>query len=714
VPATPLKEAEDGRSASGIATRHMADGVAWLTLPRGSVGIAHLPRALTEALRDTLLDVQRAAEAGKVRALVLADLPQASAGRGGVASLLEDRDAEDQVGDVLAAQAALRVLEQLPIPTLAAVDGDCIGALLELTLACSYRLASNSAAVRFSLPQVRLGLIPGLGATVRLPRLVGVEAALRFMLSGSPAGAEQAKNMGLVDGIFATARFEENVARFARDRVEHGRLHTRPSRPLPRRLLEETAPGRRLLFSRITREGDRAARTREAEAAALQSVADGLSLPLDEAFAREARLYASLVGGDRAKSLIRAALLEGEASHPHPTILNTIERVGILGAHPGAIGLAWLFARNGIDVRLKDRERASLTTASDELASRLRAARPGRAGTLEAAVGHGGFGTLQLVISSHDEPERVSAELLEAERHVTGSCLIASASPLVQVGEWANDLEDPTRAFAIVPSETPDLFPAMEIAAGPATTPDTLAAACELVRRLGGLPIHVGDHSGFLVYRLIAVALWQAAVLVQEGAGVKQIDDAAEAFGFRLGPFKRADATGRDGVRRLLMIMPAVISDVEPIPELLEWVARRTQPFYRYWKGRAGRLNPDLPVGREARATPPDTGEILERLLLATVNEAARSLDEGIVQSTADLDLAAVFGFGYPRRRGGLLFQADRTGLREIETRLESLSERLGTGFAPAPLIRALAASGENFYGAGATDPGHGPTSVIT
>ncbi|MBW3627974.1 MAG: enoyl-CoA hydratase/isomerase family protein [Gemmatimonadetes bacterium] len=715
--AAPLGEGDAAPTAADHSTLDVAlDGVAWLTIPSPG-GVARLPRTVVHALGRRLSEVESAIEAGQLRALIV-HLPTTSGGTEDLQALLGISKESDGTAEAVAGQTSLRRLEQLAVPTIAAIEGACAGAELELALACSYRVATESVETRFLLHQLRLGLLPALGGTVRLPRLIGIDAALRLIVHGVELDAAAARTLGLVDVAVAAGELEARARQFALERVERGRIRTGARRRVHRRLIEDTAPGRRILFARASRLAAEALAPPTAVRAALDSVADGIALPLERAFEREAELYGQLVVTETAKSLIHAALLDGRATHSHPPDGAVIERVAVLGSGREAVEIASLFARRGFPVRLKDRDRTAVAKSVQLLRERLsdsdtRAGAPdgprAREERVEGTTGFGGFGVIEMVVAAPEgRPEKVLQALTESEEHVGDTCTLASSSPLLPLAELTQAVRLPARALGLVASRPPEIFPLIEIVSGEASDANAVAAACRLASSLGGTPLHVADGPGFLAHRLLAVLLVEATRLVHEGARVESVDSEMEGFGLLMGPLQRIDAIGVGGVIQMLSALsPRLGARLSPTPVML-WMADRDARFYRYRRGRPLGVNPGLP--RREGVVPEADGERLrDRLLLALVNESARILEEGIVATAADVDVGAIFGLGYPRRRGGLLFQADRAGLSATVQRLESLAIPHGETFRPAALLTRLAAAGEGFYPARPLTSGQAP-----
>jgi 3-hydroxyacyl-CoA dehydrogenase/enoyl-CoA hydratase/3-hydroxybutyryl-CoA epimerase len=675
-----------------------AEGVARLWL--GESG--HAPPSLSPELLDELDrrvdEVEDGVAEGHIHAVVLLSrTPAAFLAGSDLRPLRGIASAHEATRYALGAQRVLRRVEELPVPTIAVVEGACLGGGFELALACAYRIASDSARTRLALPEVRTGLIPGFGGTVRLPRLVGLQTALEIIVTGRPVGPAEALRIGLVDEVVPAHSLHEAVERFARDRAAKVRIRGSGRRRVRRRLLEDTAPGRRLVFLRAARRlippsTPPAAAPRRA----LDAVAEGVALALDPAFRGEAKIFGELAVSPDAQALIHTQLLLHSTAPPAASDA-PLEQAAVLGAGEVGSALAYLLARAGIQVRVKDRKRSTMAAgvqaARDRLApelrpSKRRAEAAARAGGIAAATGFGGFGTADLVaVAVGDRAEASRRALREVEDHTRPECLFALTSPLISVASVQRALTTPERVVGFHLAEPVARFPLVEVVPGPDTDSGSLARALDLARRIGRTPVVVADRPGFLLPRLLGAYFAEALRLLDEGATVRQIDAALESAGFAAGPFHRMDAIGRDRSLRLLDSLTAQLDDrFRPAP-----VAGRLRGtrdgFYLYRNGRPITVNPTLPAGLA------DLGEahaelIRDRVVLLLVNEGALALEEAVADPDA-IDLTSVLGVGFPRLLGGGLHFAAGTGAPALLDRFARLA-RFGPRFAPAPLLHQI------------------------
>jgi len=699
------------------------DGVAWLVfdVPGSRVNILSTP--VMAQLDAALAEVEEGVATGRIKALVVRS--------GKPATFIAGADIEEirAITDVAEAergsregQRIFRRIERLAIPSIAAIDGACMGGGTELALACTYRLASDRPETRIGLPEVRLGIIPGFGGTVRLPRLVGLRAAIELIVTGRAIPAKQAERIGLVDEAVPAPLLEDRARRFAWERIDRGPLRPPRRKRLGDRLLDETAPGRRLVLWQARKRV--LAETKghyPAPLVALDTIAATLNLPLDPAFEREAAAVARLITSDVSKNLVHVFYLMEDAKKARPPAdARPVERVGVLGAGVMGGGIAQLLAYRGIPVRLKDirSEAISLGLAHarevfDGAVHRRRMdRRDAELGMSRIAptLDYSGFGSVDLVIEAVVERMDVKQQVLrEAEAEVPETAILASNTSSLSISVMQGALARPENFCGLHFFNPVHRMPLVEIVRGAATSDETVATVFDLARRLQKTPVIVNDGPGFLVNRLLAPYLNEAGWLLAEGAGIREIDRALLDFGMPMGPLRLLDEVGLDVSRHAAAVLYEAFGDrLRPAPPLLKLgeTSRLGRKgglgFYRYEDGKE--VGPDDSIYAELGESIPaerrqiPAGTIQERCILVMINEAARALEDGIVSSPGDVDLAMITGTGFPPFRGGLLRYADRLSLPTIVERLEALEQMHGVRFQPAPVLRDRASAGRGFY----------------
>ncbi|MGH9368409.1 MAG: 3-hydroxyacyl-CoA dehydrogenase NAD-binding domain-containing protein [Thermoanaerobaculia bacterium] len=621
-------------------------------------------------------------------------------------------------------QAIFEQLASLPVPTVAAIHGVCLGGGTELALACDFRVMSDAPKSRIGLPEVRLGIFPAWGGCTRLPKLVGLQAALDLILTGRQLDARRASKIGLVDEAVPAAIFEEFARRFAAGKLGGGKPRGR-RRPLDLATLalEGNPVGRRLLFARA-REGvvEQTGGHYPAPLEALTVVEESYGKPVAKGLETEARHIGNVFGGPVQRNLlwiffqteeIKKETGASAASRPRP-----VGRVGVLGAGVMGGGIAQLAADKGIPARMKDIDPKALAggfaAASrvwKEALSRRRLTpreMEGKMALLSGTLDYSGFAQCDVTIEAVVEKLAVKrAVLKEWEAVVPREAIFASNTSTLPIREIAAGAVDAGRIAGMHFFNPVHKMPLVEVIRGERTGEQTVATVFDLARRLGKTPVVVKDSPGFLVNRILAPYLSEAVRLVKEGCRIEEVDRVMTDFGMPVGPIALLDDVGLDVAVKAGETLQAAFPDRMKAAgdEALVAAGRLGRKsgggFYDYAGGR--RRGPAreayAALGVEPPDTPPVKRDTIEaRLVLPMVNEAAFCLEEGVVPTPAKLDLAMIFGTGFPPFRGGLLRHADAVGLDHVVAWLKELADRFGARFQPAESLRELAEAGGRFY----------------
>lgn len=685
-------------------------GVASIELrPRRGASIP-LRLATLLQLHPLLDEIEQGAAAGAVSAVLLQTAPPHPNLPG--YDLEEIRQLrEDRIRDwSREGQRVLRRLELLPVPSVAAIRQEWLGGAAELALACAHRVAVDKRVAGIGFPQTRLGLLPAWGGTVRLPRLVGLRSALDLVLGGETLRTDQAAEVGLLDEVFGADGFEERITGFALGLAERSRRRSRSRKPLRARLLDETAPGRRLVTARASRIFARGGGANLAGKLALDLIRETLDLPLEAAFNREAEAASELIVGREAQGRLHSERLTERAARRTPLGPAEFQAAAVVGSGQTGADLAHLLLASGTSVRIKGSDRAAVRRTVGQVHERVAWERAKgrisdqqarrRVGRVEGVTGYGGFGTLDLLLLSEHGGDGEGQTLAELEAHVLPGCLIAVHDWPVSPSVLQRSMQHPERLLGLSAALPAERFPLLEIVPGTLTAPDHLGAARRLARRLALTGVVVSDSTPPPGVRLLGAYLAEAARLWAEGAGVEEIDGACTSFGFELGPFQRMDAIGTARARQLVAAASAASPATFALPELFERVAASGNPFYEYKSGKSVGINPELTSLSQPNASP-TVREAFARLRLLLINEAARIMESGGVADPGDLEVIAIYGLGFPKERGGLLFHAGELGLGTVVDDLIEHAGRLGDRFAPTGLLRDLATSGRGFFGTG-------------
>ena len=701
-------------------------GVAWVVFDDPERKQNVLTEDVMRRLTDVTQEIATGAREGRVRAAVF----MSGKDRGFIAGA--DVDAIAEVEDPVEGERAARLgqavfleVEQLPVPTVAAIDGICLGGGLELSLACRYRVASDADGTRLGFPEVQLGILPAWGGTTRLPRLIGVRAALDLLLTGKRISARSAHRKGLVETVLPAEIFRDAVEEYVHDRLEEP-TSTGKERGLFSRLLEDTAPGRAVVVKMARKKVmERTGGHYPAPLKILEVVRESLGKSLETALALEAAAAGELITTAVSKNLIHVFQLREEArkgtgveGEAEP---RSVEWVGILGAGVMGGGIAQLMAYNDIPVRMKDIEADAVTgglrharSLFEKAVSKRKLDEREAEQKMELVSGgldYDGFGRADLVIEAVVEKMEVKRQVLrEAEERVPEGCVLTTNTSSLSVDEMAEALERPDDFAGMHFFNPVHKMPLVEVVRGARTSDVAVATVYSLATHLGKVPVVVRkDGPGFLVNRILGPYLNEAGHLLAEGARVEDVDGAAEDFGMPMGPLRLVDEVGVDIARHAGETLHEAFGDrMAPAAPLVALGAtdrlgkKGGLGFYRYEDGDEEGVDPDIyrvlgdavPEGRVDF----DPREIRARLVLVMINEAAHILEEGIVERAADVDLGMIMGTGFPPFRGGLLRYADDIHPREVLDRLQEYRESLGLRFEPAPLIRRLAEEDQEFY----------------
>lgn len=606
-------------------------------------------------------------------------------------------------------------IEASPKPVVAALNGAALGGGLEIALGCHARLALRSA--KMALPEVKLGLLPGAGGTQRLPRLIGLRKALPFITGGEQMTAEDAFAIGLVDAVF-DGDIVERALSHARELVE---------KKIPPRRVSELTTALDLSRAEIgTFEEEAAAllkkaRGLEAPAACIEAIRNAVNLPLAEGLAAERALFIKLRDGAQSKAMRHLFFAERAAQKVRGIFSNTlprpVERVAILGAGTMGGGIAMSFASAGLPVTLIDPNEAALQRGMGVIETNYRATQK-RGGLSEAQVEK----ALSLIAPKSDMAEVASADLVieavfedmalkktifaDLERLTRPGTVLATNTSSLDVNEIASSIHRTPDVLGMHFFSPANVMRLLEIVRGKATAPEVLATAIAIGKRIGKVPVTVGVCYGFVGNRMLHARGTQVERLLLEGASPKDIDAAATAFGFAMGPCAVGDLAGLDVGWRVRKERGTKAAVADAICEMGRFGQKTGRGYYLYEAGSRAPI-PDPEIDQLTTRLADEMGivrrslsreEITDRLILPLVNEGARILEEGIAERSSDIDLIWINGYGFPVWRGGPLFHADQIGLSGLATKLDFYAAMTGDErLKPAALIKSLAAEGKSF-----------------
>ncbi len=677
------------------------------------VTIDHPPvNALSHSVRAGLVAaLDQAAADPESAAIVIA-----CAGR----SFVAGADVREFGTDRLAAPPRLKEvmarLEDSKKPVVAALFGTALGGGLELALACHYRVAAPG--TRLGLPEVKLGIVPGAGGTQRLPRLVGVEAALRMVVDGNEMRVDEAEKIGLVDAI-VDGDLSDGAIAFAEELLAQGR----GPRPTGALAVQLDNPA---IFDEWTKNVTRRQRGFPAPLKAIETVRLAATVPFTEGLDLERDISNALMAGPAARAQRHLFFAERETAKL-PVIKDVaprdIKTVAVIGPGVMGIGIAQCFANAGIPVRLLGHRQESLDRAMQSLSKSYaslvargnlaQAEMDRRVGLVTPALRYEELAGIDLVVEAVSENIAVKQEVFAAlDRHCKPGAILATNTSYLDIDALAKGTSRPQDVVGmhfLIPAHVMRL---LENVRGEATAPDVLATVMALGKRLGKLPVLVGVCDGFVINRLLAKRSREGFFMLEEGATPWQIDKVLFEFGFPMGPYSLSDLAGLDVQWANRKARFDRLSPREQACTILDKIAgmgrygqKTGAGYYKYDDKRVATPDPEIEAlivrhsaerGITRRTISDD--EIRERCLYAMINEGAKILEEGVATRAGDIDVIAVNGFGFPAYRGGPMHYADEIGLKTVHAAILRYRDQVGADyFTPSGLLARLAAEGRGF-----------------
>jgi 3-hydroxyacyl-CoA dehydrogenase/enoyl-CoA hydratase/3-hydroxybutyryl-CoA epimerase len=631
-----------------------------------------------------------------------------------------------------AGQKRFDELERFAKPLVAAIHGACLGGGLELALACRWRIATDDRKTQLGLPEVQLGVLPGAGGTQRLPRLIGIAAALDLILTGKSVRARKALKLGLVDEVVPPPILLDLARRRARE-LAAGELRREPPatvarlrkdglREIQRIALERNAVGREILFREARKK--LLARTGghyPAPEKALEAVKHGVENGFARGLEREARLFGELAATEISKRLIdiffATTALKKDTGVDDPSVKpRPLARVGVLGGGLMGSGIAFVTIGAGLTARVREKDDpaaaralASVRSLLDERVKRRAMDRLERQATMRlvtATTDWSGLERVDVVIEAVFEDLALKQEMLRTFERLNARGIFASNTSSIPIARIAEASSRPEAVLGMHYFSPVQKMPLLEVIVTSRTAPDVTATAVTLGKRQGKTVIVVNDGPGFYTSRILTPYMNEAAEILVEGASVEDIDGALTAFGMPVGPITLLDEVGIDVGAKVGKILHEAFGERMAPPKALERLVaegrlgRKSRKGFYTYGGKKKEVDETaydlLPGGRKRRKTSRD--EIAERVVLQMVNEAIRCLGEGILRSARDGDVGAIFGLGFPPFLGGPFRYADAIGPKALLERLERWHDKYGFRFEPAPMLVDHVRAGERFY----------------
>ena len=654
--------------------------------------------------------------ASKSKAVIIASAKARSFNAGADLFTIRDMDPQQSGAYLATGQALFERIRSLPMPTVAAINGDCLGGGMELALACTYRVAADDGSITLGLPEVKLGLIPAWGGATHLPRMIGLAGALRIMLAGRTMPPRDARKRGLVDEVVRP----EALLAAARRLVLSRRASVRPR--WWQRLGGALAPVRNRILAAARRQTlERTYENYPAPLRLLEVVKTGRDQGVAAGLTAEREAILQLMRTEATRNLLRVFFLRQGAKRRAAARLRSkpseVKNAAVVGGGTMGAGIVHALVRAGVHVRLVEVNTATAAAALGRIRGLLD--EDVSAGRLDALGARHAFNrvapttewtglelpdlVVEAVVETVDAKRDVFARL---EALTRPDAVLATNTSSLRVAEIAGSVNRRGRVIGMHFFNPVNRMPLVEVVRGPESDDPALATAVALATAIGKTPVLVSDAPGFLVNRLLIPHLVEALAMAAEGTPVVVLDEAMKRWGMPMGPFELLDEIGLDVAVHVLKALSAVRPDGLSLPGALDravaqaWLGRKSGiGFYVYGTGskkkkeRKPALNHEMAAllaGGHGVPAAADA-DVQWRLVLPMVNEAARALSEGVTDSADDIDLATVLGLGFAPFRGGLARFVEDAGAEPLVRRLEEHAARLGPRFTPAELLCGMA-----------------------
>lgn len=609
-------------------------------------------------------------------------------------------------------------VEDCDKPIVMAIHGNAFGGGLELAMAGHYRVAVPSA--QLGQPEVKLGIIPGAGGTQRLPRLVGVARAVEMCAGGNPIGAQDALRLGLLDRLIEGELLVGAVA-FAREVRDKPFVKTRDRNDKLGAQEED-----RDLFAAARKSASKKQRGLSAPLAAIDAVEAATMLPFEQGSQFEKDLFMKCLRSAESEALIHVFFGEREVGKipdvPKDTPTIPLNKVAVVGAGTMGGGIAMVMANAGFPVLLKETDQAALdrgmVTIQKNYAASVQRGRLTQEFVdcalrlITPTLSYDGFSEADLVVEAVFEGMSVKKQVFGELSSACKSCaILASNTSTLDIDEIARASSRPESVIGTHFFSPANVMRLLEIVRGRATSKEAIATCMQLAKTIGKVGVVVGNCRGFVGNRMFHPYRREAQFLVEEGARVEDVDRALYDFGMAMGPLATGDLAGLDVGWRIRkeyrhLEKPGVRQPFaeDRLCELGRYGQKTKAGWYRYDENR--RALPDDEVEALLRTIAAEKGipqrqisaeEIVDRCLLALVNEGARILEEGIALRAVDIDIIYINGYGFPAYRGGPMWYADSLGLKHVCERIEEFCQQHGELWEPAQLLKQLAAENRTF-----------------
>lgn len=633
-------------------------------------------------------------------------------------------DKSDVVEKVIASNQTMRKMETCGKPFVAAINGTALGGGLELTLACHYRIAVDRPDAVLGLPEVMVGLLPGGGGTQRLPRLIGVQAALELMTQGKHLKPLQAKGLGIVNELASKEELIDKAKAWIKDKGDAVQPWDKKGFKVPGGL-DANKVGTIQTFSVVNAlVAKNTNHNYPAPISIVSCVYEGCQIPIDSGLRIEAKYFVELLTGQVAGNMIRSLFINKQSAdklraRPEGVEKSKVTTLGMLGAGMMGSGIALVSARAGMNVVLLDstEEQAAKGKQYTEKFLEKRVARKKMSSDDAAAMldrikvttDYNDLESCELIIEAVFEDREIKAGVTQAtEAVIAESAIFASNTSTLPISGLAEASKRPKSFIGLHFFSPVERMPLVEVILGKETSDEALARALDYVQQIKKTPIVVNDSRGFFTSRVFSMACNEANTMLTEGVSPALIENAARHAGYPVGPLAVQDETSIElGYKIHLQTMEDMGDAYKPasgwevsakLVELERLGKKYGKGFYDYPEGAKKRLWPGLADLFPVSDQQPDVEEVKSRLMTIQALDAYRCLEEHVLMSPDDGDIGSILGWGFPPWSGGVFSYIDTVGIEKFVERCDDYSQRLGERFTVPDSLREKANNKESFY----------------
>lgn len=682
-------------------------GIARLTIDLENEKVNKLSIAVLEEFDEVLDSIK---DNSSIKALVITSAKKNVFIAGADIEEIEQLEDEKEVYDLLMrVHTIFNKLENLEFPSIAYINGACMGGGLELALACTHRVATTSDKTKLAFPEVKLGIFPGFAGCLRAPKVVGLINSLDLILSGKTIDAKKAYRIRLVDEVFHDGQKESKLESFIQ-RVIYNKVKNRRKFNL-----FETWPLREIVFSKTLKTLEKKVnKDFEAPYKALEVIKDTYARSFKQGIKVEAREFSRLAVTIESKNMIKLFFTFQKLNKNFDKTENPISSSAILGNGVMGKGIIWLFSKYLKEVRIKVRKIEQVQGILKDVAKiydflvktrRMTANQVGfKLNDISYTEKFDGLSNTDFAIEAIIEDEKAKKEAYkELEKVLKPDAIIATNTSSISIEKLGSELKNKENFLGVHFFNPVNMMPLVEVIPSSHTSKETINKVFELLTSCGKTPILVGDCAGFIVNRILLPYLNEAAFILEEVPDIKRIDKVVKDFGMPMGPFTLADTVGIDIGFKVASILKEAYGDRMPISPIIEKIYNKKElgvktgsGFYKYNK-KEKIVNNNVTSMLDKSSKLITDEQIINRCIYIMINEASRCLEEGIVDDPSIIDFAMATGTGFPPYKGGLCNLANEIGIKNIVKTLQELEKDYGSRFTPSNLLVKLLEDDKDF-----------------